>query len=102
MPIGSPTGHEVQVLDKQAGDQAWNVARIVLQIAIHGHDNVAASGVDAGLHGRGLTKVAGKAQHPDVRADARCVAQECGAVGCVGTQEEIPLGGFRLSQRQYP
>ena len=53
----------------ELGDEARDVGRVVLQIAIEGRDDLAARRVDAGLHGGGLAVVAGEAQHPHMRAE---------------------------------
>ena len=67
LPVLPPTGHQVQRFRQQPVDQALNIARVVLQITVHGDDDVAARRINAGLHRCSLLEVA---QQPD-RADVR-------------------------------
>jgi hypothetical protein len=58
LAITPPTRYQIQVLVDQAFDHVLDVFGIVLQIAVHHHDDLATGVIDAGLHGGGLTEVA--------------------------------------------
>ena len=68
LAVLAPAGDEVEILVEQAGHHARDVDRVVLQVAVHGHDHVAARRVEAGLHGGRLFEVAGQFDDTDVRA----------------------------------
>ena len=57
LPVLPPARHDVFVLAQQMRNQHGNVAWVVLQVAIHGHDEVAPSAIDACLHGGGLAEI---------------------------------------------
>ena len=51
----------------QLGDEAWDVGRIVLEVAVGGDDDLAAGVVEAGGEGGGLPEVPAQSQHPHPR-----------------------------------
>lgn len=68
LAVLAPAGDQVEVFVQQPGDHARNVDRVILQVAVHGHDHVAARRIDAGLHCRRLLEVAGQFDNAYVRA----------------------------------
>ena len=68
LAVLAPAGDEVEVFVQQPGDHARDVDRVVLQVAVHGHDDIAARRIDAGLHGGGLLEVARQFDDAHVRA----------------------------------
>ena len=66
LPLPSPPADEIVALIEPLQEKR-NVARIVLEIRIHGYDHVAARLLKSGLHGCGLAKVAPQLHDPDRR-----------------------------------
>ena len=74
-------------------DQHGNVTRVVLQVAVHGDDDVASGAVDACLHRSGLAKVALQAQSTDVWPDLGGVlaeAKPCAVGAAVIDDDQLP------------
>jgi len=60
----APADHDIEALPDLFQEQG-DVARVVLEIAVHGDDDLAAGVLDAGDHGRGLAVVLTEADHPE-------------------------------------
>jgi hypothetical protein len=58
LAVLAPAGHQVEIFAEQTADHARNVDGVVLEVAVHGDDDVAAGRVEPRLHGRGLLEVA--------------------------------------------
>ena len=96
LPVLAPAGHQVQVFLQQAIDHAWNVDRVVLQVAVHGHDHVTACSIEARLHCRGLLEVSHQLDDPHMRS-VRCrAAPELGGRGvgaAIVDEQDFPRKG---------
>ncbi len=68
LAVLAPAGHQIQVFLEQTGHQLGDVLGVVLQVAVERDDDIAARGVDAGLHGGGLAEVAPQVDGAHVRA----------------------------------
>src|SRR6185437_8617260 len=66
--LGAPSAHHV-VAFLQLGEEARNLAGVVLQVAVHGDDEFTGGVVEAGGERRGLAEVAAQLDHEDARID---------------------------------
>ena len=101
LPLVAPAGDDVEVFRQQALHQARDVARVVLQVAVHRDDDVAGGGVDAGLHRGGLAEVARELHHADVVADRAGVAAQGGGrrvAAAVVDDDQLP--GLWISRQR--
>ena len=64
LALVAPADHDIEALPDLFQEQG-DVARVVLEIAVHGDDDLAAGVLDAGDHGRGLAVVLTEADHPE-------------------------------------
>src|SRR5262249_29621880 len=67
LPVGAQAEDGVVVAALERVEQHRDVGWIVLQVAVHGDDDVPRGEVDAGLHGGRLPQVAPKSNDLDVR-----------------------------------
>jgi hypothetical protein len=69
LAVEAPADHDVVAL-VDLGEEVLDVARVVLQVAVHGDEDPAARLLDAGGHGGGLAVVAAEVDdaHPRVAA----------------------------------
>jgi hypothetical protein len=76
VPPLAPSGDHVQVLLEQVARQPHDVVGIVLQVAVERGDQIAARGLDPGLHRRGLAEVAPECDDAHVIATRRTLVLE--------------------------
>ena len=97
LPVLAPAGHQVVRFVEQLVDQQRDVPRVVLQVAVHGDDDIATRRVDTRLHGRRLPEIAQQAKHPDVRAHRGGMRLQRGA-GAVAAAvvDDDQLPGVRI------
>src|SRR5580658_11184650 len=78
--LGAPSADDVVALF-ELGEEARNLAGVVLQVAVHGDDELAGGVVEAGGERRGLPEVAAKLYDKDSRIDrSDLLEQPVGAV----------------------
>ena len=66
--------------------------RVVLQVAVHGDQHLAAGVIDAGHHGRGLTGIAAELDEPQVRVGARQLQAALEGLVLAAVVDEHDLG----------
>ena len=102
LPVLAPAGDQVEVLGQQPVSQSRDVDRIVLQVAVHGHDHAAARRVQTRLHRRGLLEVAHQFDHPHMRAVMRRPAFQFGrgvVAAAVVDQHHFPGPGVGIERQ---
>jgi len=99
----APTAHQVVAL-LQLLQQHRDISRIVLQIAIEGHDHLAAAGIETGRHCWGLAVIAAQQHRHQLRRLGRQLLQHrCGAIaGAVVHQHQLKRSPQRPQGRQQP
>ena len=92
LALAPPAGDDV-VAFVELGEQHRDVGRIVLQIGVERHDDVAARGVEAGGHRRRLAEVAREADDAQLRAAGGGRAQKLGRLVAAAVVDEQDLDG---------
>ena len=89
-PVSAPTGDNIKALLK-AGDQPGDVGRIVLQVAVHRHNDVAPGVVDAGHQSSGLADIATEVDdmHPPVGCCDLAEQLFCVVAGAVVNEDHL-------------
>jgi hypothetical protein len=89
LPAPLPPGDEIEVVLLEHRQQAGDLLRVVLEVAVHGHDDLPAAVVEAGRQGRRLAEVAAQAHQLDARvALARPAPALGGGVGRAVVDED--------------
>ena len=76
LPLVPPAAHQIEVAILQALEEEGNIGRIVLEIAIEGHDHRSAAGVETGRHGGGLAVVTAEQHGHQFGHPASQIAQQ--------------------------
>jgi len=78
LPPPLPAGDEVEILLLQGGEEAGNLVRIVLQVAVHGDDDAALGVVESRREGRRLAEVSPQPHQLDPRVALSRLAHPAG------------------------
>ena len=76
LPLVPPAAHQIEVAVLKALQKEGNIGRIVLEVAVEGHDHRSAAGVETGRHGGGLAVIAAQQHSHQFGNPASQIAQQ--------------------------